>query len=677
MNARELPLSRYHDKVLGGWVGKSLGGSVGHFEGTKRITRFRVRDLLTEGVVANDDLDIQLVWLDVLLEKGVRLDGSDLMAAWIERYDYNFGEYGFARRNFRRGIRPPVSGSFANRYYASGMGCAIRSEVWGMIAPGDPREAARLAGTDGSIDHAGDAVDAERFLAAMEAEAFLTGDLERLLAAGLPFVHPAGKLAACIGAVRESRAAGLAWQQVWRRLVDDHGHPDCTHAPLNLGFIVMALLYGEGNMERSLEIAVNSGWDVDCTCSTTAALLGIVQGWSGFAAEWRDYVGDAVVTLARLKRAFTSLRGVSDATCAAGLAAAREGTLATRILIDNPAIADRMPVVPQAVAPPAVELSVTYPDGPEIRAGGTRVVEIAVSNRGTATVSGRLGIEAPPGWSAEPGQRDVSVGPSGTARIAVTLQAPSEGVLADAVPFTATLGRTRVRSMPGAAGADRPAGAAPLAFGLAGAAVGLALGPFFDSYDEWLDRSRLPPKRVLRTATDEISLPEAGEEWGNHRVDLAKAYLDEDFSDPVAVRRRFAVGRRADFSEDCLKMADVFGMVGPCCVYVLLEIECPSVRAMQLFLGSTDPFVLWWNGSHRFTQSANRFWFPNNDVVDVRAARGPNQIVLKLLRTGADNRFSIVFREPPVLTGYDSCPFVTDLGWRIPGPGCQEPYRRG
>jgi hypothetical protein len=40
-----------------------------------------------------------------------------------------------------------------------------------------------------------------------------------------------------------------------------------------------------------------------------------------------------------------------------------------------------------------------------------------------------------------------------------------------------------------------------------------------------------------------------------------------------------------------------------------------------------------------------------------------------MLRTGEDNRFSVVYREPPVHHGYDSNPFVTDLAWGIPVRG--------
>ena len=668
MDGRRISLSRYHDKVLGGWVGKSLGGSVGHFEGTKRITRFLVRDLLTEGVVANDDLDIQLVWLDVLLETGVKIDGSDLMAAWLERYDYNMGEYGFARRNYRRGIRPPLSGSFANRFYGTGMGCAIRSEVWGMIAPGNPAAAAALAGVDGSMDHVGDAVDAERLLSAMDAEAFFEDDLRRLIDAGMDFVQPGSELAACMDIARDGFDAGLPWEQVWQRLRDDHGHPDCTYVPINLGIIVMALLYGGGDMERTLGIAVNSGWDVDCTCSTTAALIGITRGWRGLPKEWTDYIGDSVLTLAQTRRAFTSLKAVADATCSAGIAVAGgrpSGT--TAIDCDDAGMTARFPRVPGARQSGGVELSIEYPEGPEARAGGSVPVVLVAHNGAGMPVEGRLSVDVPRGWSMGPLTRLVRAGAGETVRERLTFHAPAAGVLFDTNLFSCRLSEDAGGDM---SRKTRGAESALVSFGIAGAPVGLAIGPFFDSYDEWLDRSQLPPGRVLRTVTDTISLPEAGEEWGNHRVDIGKEYAEEDFRVADAVRGQFAGGRRVHFSEDCLRFADCFGLKGPGCAYVLLEIMSDRpARPMQLFLGSTDPFVLWWNGKRLFIQPGNRYWFPNNDVVDVQAEKGVNQLVMKMLRTGEDNRFSVVCREPPTHPGYDSSPFVTDLGWNIPGAG--------
>ena len=646
MSQRVLGWERYLDKVRGGWVGKSLGGSVGHFEGTKRITRFRMRDLLTEGVVANDDLDIQLVWLDVLLQRGAQPTSKELMQAWVERYDYNFGEYGFCRRNHLRGIDPPVSGWYANTYYKTGMGCAIRAEIWAMIAPGDPEAAARYAQTDGCLDHEGEAVHAERMLAAMEAEAFFQDDPIALVDVGRSMVSAGCELDRSVRMAVECHREGTPWEETWRALVDEFGHPDCTYVPLNLGIIIAAFLYGGLDMERTQTLAVNAGWDVDCTCATTGALLGILRGWSGMDREWTDYIGDNLVTLARPQRVFGSLSQVSADTCAVGLDVSSLGLCVTKVL--PPDRGPRPAAVPRPEKRAGLALEVVYDRLPEISRDRPARVLILAENNGREPVSGTLRLEAPEGLDVEPAAHPLVVLPGERETVALAVSVRSGATrLADTNLVRCTLGDVR------------------RTFGLAGAAAGRLLGPFFECYDDWLDRASLPGRRILATATDTVSLPEMGEEWGNHRVDIGRTYLPEDFADPVKVRELFAGGRRVHTREDCLRVADSLGFHGPCCVYVLFEVHSPVSRPAQLFLGSTDPFVLWWNGTPVFRQAANRFWFPNNDVVDVELRPGGNQLILKLARTGEDNRLSFVFRHRPTLPGYDSAAFVTDLAWGL------------
>ena len=50
------------------------------------------------------------------------------------------------------GIYPPESGKFFN-YYSDWIGVQMRAMVCGMLAPGQPIEAARLAFTDGIVSH--------------------------------------------------------------------------------------------------------------------------------------------------------------------------------------------------------------------------------------------------------------------------------------------------------------------------------------------------------------------------------------------------------------------------------------------------------------------------------------------------------------------------------------------
>ena len=168
----QISYERYLDQVLGGWLGKSIGGTIGaRFEGHKGWIE-RPEKLFPDTVPANDDLDLQVLWLKVLEEKGMHLTGDDLAKAWEDLCWYPFNEYGIFRRNWRLGIHPPLTGQFNNGFWESGMGCPIRSEIWGYVFPGAPDLAAKYAEIDGTLDHGIQSVGAEKMFAAMSSMAF-------------------------------------------------------------------------------------------------------------------------------------------------------------------------------------------------------------------------------------------------------------------------------------------------------------------------------------------------------------------------------------------------------------------------------------------------------------------------------------------------------------------------
>lgn len=90
---------QYFDKVYGGWFGKCLGGAGGaRCEGIKQKLDVTMRQVLDKDI-PNDDLDIQLLWLTVLEEKGPAVTADDLAEAWLAHCWYPFGEYGYFMRN--------------------------------------------------------------------------------------------------------------------------------------------------------------------------------------------------------------------------------------------------------------------------------------------------------------------------------------------------------------------------------------------------------------------------------------------------------------------------------------------------------------------------------------------------------------------------------------------------
>jgi PKD repeat protein len=76
----------------------------------------------------------------------------------------------------------------------------------------------------------------------------------------------------------------LAWQQVQAR----YGASFCTLKALpNGAYVLLGLLYGGGDLERSGLIAIRAGQDTDCTAQNVGAILGNWLGLSGVPAKFK------------------------------------------------------------------------------------------------------------------------------------------------------------------------------------------------------------------------------------------------------------------------------------------------------------------------------------------------------------------------------------------------------
>ena len=73
----------YKDRVYGCWLGKMIAGNIGGpLEDCREIMDFQsLHEIAPDEMMVNDDLDVQLIWLNVLLEKGWELTSDDLMEA--------------------------------------------------------------------------------------------------------------------------------------------------------------------------------------------------------------------------------------------------------------------------------------------------------------------------------------------------------------------------------------------------------------------------------------------------------------------------------------------------------------------------------------------------------------------------------------------------------------------
>ncbi|MER3472906.1 MAG: hypothetical protein C4335_02480 [Armatimonadota bacterium] len=296
MKPIQLSLEEYRDKVYACWLGKNIGGTLGApYEGQKTMHALTFYDPLPDKSAPNDDLDLQLVWLEMLRERGIYPTLSDFADYWTKHLaPYPWNEYGFCQRNLARGLRPPISGCFEN-YYIDEMGSPIRSEIWACVAPGNPQLAASLAWLDAALDHAGgEGTYGEMFWAAVESAAFVISDPHTLIRIGLSMIPVWSRISRVVREAVWCYDNGLSWQEARERILANFGHNQPCHAPQNHGFTVIGWLYGKDYGDK-LCTAVNCGYDTDCTGATLGSVLGIIHGTKGIPQKWIDPIGDTIV----------------------------------------------------------------------------------------------------------------------------------------------------------------------------------------------------------------------------------------------------------------------------------------------------------------------------------------------------------------------------------------------
>ena len=311
-----LTYAELKNKIMGCWAGKNIGGVLGGpDEGFRRINdiSFYKQDLSGEPP-ANDDLDLQLIWLNACEKFGRKVNASILGEYWLTFTIPDWVEYGTGKANMRAGLRPPHSGYMENPYRNS-CGCFIRSEIWACLFPGHPDEAVRFAYEDAIVDHAEEGMYGEVFCAAMESAAFVCSDKRELINIGLSYIPENCDVARAVKLAVSSYDEGVDWTEARKRIMtevpgsfgvqsmkkrDIPTDLPCSEAgndaANNIGLMIVGWMYGEEDFGKSLCIAVNCGEDTDCTAATLGAVIGIVAGAKNLPEKWTKPLGNKIAT---------------------------------------------------------------------------------------------------------------------------------------------------------------------------------------------------------------------------------------------------------------------------------------------------------------------------------------------------------------------------------------------
>ncbi|MDA0333805.1 MAG: ADP-ribosylglycohydrolase family protein [bacterium] len=316
----------YEERVYAGVLGKIIGVYLGRpFEGWRndRIEaelgeiNYYVHERLGKPlVVADDDISGTFTFVRALEDHGVSaaITAEQIGQTWRnylieERTILWWGGMGHSTEHtaflrLKQGIAAPASGSIEvnTREVAEQIGAQIFIDSWAMVAPGEPELAAALARKAGSVSHDGEAIYGAQVVAAMEAAAFFEGDMDKLLDIGLAQIPDDCIIARLIGDLRRWHGQDGDWRQTFGRVQQHYGYDtyggNCHMVP-NHAVIILALLYGDSDFQKSQVIANTAGWDTDCNAGNVGCLLGIKEGLAGLATgpDWRGPVADRLFNI--------------------------------------------------------------------------------------------------------------------------------------------------------------------------------------------------------------------------------------------------------------------------------------------------------------------------------------------------------------------------------------------
>jgi hypothetical protein len=286
------------DRIEAAWLGQLVGVNWGWLTEFMYKGEYIPDDNLPEWLdtwayfrtgYAQDDLYVEFPFLDVLVKHGVTA-GWDLLGPSFASTQFQLWHAnGRGRDNLRAGIPAPDSGHYSRNTCADDIDWQIEADFAGQLAPGLPQVATEVAWRHGHVMNFGDGVYGGVWVAALHAAAFTATSVAEMLAAGrasLPDDATYTKVLDDVTAWHQQHPTD--WKVTWQLLQDKWGTTDrCStgkddpyniDAKLNSAYVLMGLLYGEGDFEKSVLLAMRCGQDSDCNPSTVGGLLGNLYG---------------------------------------------------------------------------------------------------------------------------------------------------------------------------------------------------------------------------------------------------------------------------------------------------------------------------------------------------------------------------------------------------------------
>ncbi|MCF8261879.1 MAG: ADP-ribosylglycohydrolase family protein [Melioribacteraceae bacterium] len=301
LHSKLLSVEEYKSAVYASWLGQIVGNTYGlnyefRFIDDPGPNEFPygydwTLDLLRKynGAFSDDDTDIEYMYLTQMEKHGIDPTYAQLAEAW----KYHVREKVWCANRaavtlMHAGHFPPVTGSKDFNTQWMQIDAQLVNEIWAVTAPGMLDYAVDKSEFAARITNDSFGLEPTLHYAAMYSSAFFEKDIHKLIDIGISVLPPNSRFAKIVEHVKSLYLEyPNDWQTV-RRIVKEHYYVSEDYnkhawppidANLNGAFGIMALLYGEGDFQKTLDYSCAFGMDADNQAATMCGLLGIVNGF--------------------------------------------------------------------------------------------------------------------------------------------------------------------------------------------------------------------------------------------------------------------------------------------------------------------------------------------------------------------------------------------------------------
>lgn len=297
------------DKIKGAWAAQTIGVTYGGPTEFRYLQRYipdsvelawsdtTLLHWMTNVPGLYDDIYMDLTFVEVLENEGLDAPAASFAKAYANARYWLWHANQQGRYNVLHDLLPPASGHWINNPHADDIDFQIEADFAGIMNPGLPNSALEVCDRVGHIMNSGDGYYGGVFVAGMYSYAFVEQDVPAIVRDALALIPGESTFHQCIAdVIRWHGEDSTDWHKTWQLIEDkwgvDIGCPDGAGAPFNIdakinaAYVVLGLLYGDGDLGKTMEVAARAGQDSDCNPATAAGILGTVLGYSRLPEVW-------------------------------------------------------------------------------------------------------------------------------------------------------------------------------------------------------------------------------------------------------------------------------------------------------------------------------------------------------------------------------------------------------